>query len=105
MGFYDDLQKIVNFFVGNDYRKIYFNHYPGPQYLCKACGKKINRNKAREVHIDHIVPQSLGGTNALTNLQVLCAKCNIRKSDTINTLSIKYSGYALLREINRVLGY
>ncbi len=105
MGFYEDLKILVNFFVGNDYRALYFRRYPGPFYKCKACGKLINRLISREVHIDHIIPQSIGGTNALTNLQALCARCNIRKSDTINILSLKYSGQALLRELHRILGY
>ena len=32
-------------------------------------------------HIDHKHPIAKGGTNARGNLQLLCAKCNITKSD------------------------
>jgi 5-methylcytosine-specific restriction endonuclease McrA len=33
----------------------------------------------RMLEIDHIYPWSLGGTNALANLRVLCSSCNARK--------------------------
>jgi 5-methylcytosine-specific restriction endonuclease McrA len=33
----------------------------------------------RDVHIDHIVPYSLGGPDELYNLQVAHSSCNIRK--------------------------
>ena len=32
-------------------------------------------------HIDHITPVNQGGTNDRDNLQLLCAPCNLRKSD------------------------
>jgi 5-methylcytosine-specific restriction endonuclease McrA len=31
------------------------------------------------MHIDHVIPLAEGGTNALSNLQLLCAKCNLAK--------------------------
>ena len=105
MGVYKDLQDLVNYFVGKDYRAVYLKRYPATHYKCKACAKVISRKKPREVHIDHIIPQKVGGTNAITNLQPLCATCNIRKHDAINLLSVKYSGQALLRELRKLLSY
>jgi RHS repeat-associated protein len=34
-----------------------------------------------EAHIDHIIPKSKGGDGAPSNGQVLCRKCNLRKSN------------------------
>jgi 5-methylcytosine-specific restriction endonuclease McrA len=44
---------------------------------CAYC--KIALSKVRE-HRDHIVPISRGGTNFPSNLQLLCARCNLQKS-------------------------
>ena len=32
-----------------------------------------------EDHFDHMIPLSLGGLNDVTNIQLLCAKCNLKK--------------------------
>ena len=43
--------------------------------LCFACGS------AAEPQVDHILPRRWGGTNDISNLQVLCGDCNRRKRD------------------------
>lgn len=35
------------------------------------------------LHIDHVVPASLGGPSKRSNLQFLCATCNLKKSDKL----------------------
>ncbi|WP_179255459.1 HNH endonuclease [Burkholderia sp. HI2714] len=35
----------------------------------------------RRLHLDHIVPLNQGGSNDPSNFQLLCAACNIKKSD------------------------
>lgn len=48
-------------------------------YTCQICGKYMPDGVG--LQIDHIVPVSKGGTTVASNLQVLCSKCNRRKSD------------------------
>ena len=35
-------------------------------------------------HVDHVKPVSKGGTDTLDNKQILCAKCNFTKSDSVD---------------------
>lgn len=36
-----------------------------------------------ELHVDHIMPWAKGGEIVLENLQTLCSKCNLGKSDMV----------------------
>jgi 5-methylcytosine-specific restriction endonuclease McrA len=44
---------------------------------CVECGGNFN------IQYDHILPVAHGGATTLENLQLLCADCNRRKSDSI----------------------
>lgn len=45
---------------------------------CVKCGSNIN------LHYDHIIPFSKGGSSTTAaNIQLLCAKCNLKKHDNI----------------------
>jgi hypothetical protein len=49
------------------------------QWKCVACGR--NSHDGAILHVDHIVPRSIGGLDALENFQTLCNVCNIGKSN------------------------
>lgn len=50
-------------------------------YTCQICGKYMPDEVG--IHIDHIIPISKGGKTIASNLQVLCSKCNGRKSNKL----------------------
>jgi hypothetical protein len=46
---------------------------------CARCGVSITAELGAQKHIDHIVALANGGTNDLSNLQLLCDACNLKK--------------------------
>ena len=44
-------------------------------YKCQRCGSTQN------LQVDHVKPHSWGGSDNITNLQILCARCNRQKSN------------------------
>ena len=50
-------------------------------FKCQCCGSKPLKNNDVVLHIDHIIPHSLGGSDSIDNLQVLCNKCNLSKQN------------------------
>ena len=51
-------------------------------FKCCACGASPAKDPSVELHIDHIVPWSKGGETTFDNLQTLCSRCNLGKSDS-----------------------
>lgn len=52
-------------------------------FKCRICGRSPATDRNVVLHVDHIVPWSKGGETVPENLQTLCSKCNIGKSDLI----------------------
>ena len=50
-------------------------------FKCCLCGASPANDSSVELHVDHIVPWSKGGETTIENLQTLCSKCNLGKSN------------------------
>lgn len=48
-------------------------------YSCQICGSTVKDGV--KLHVDHIFPVSKGGKTEMINLQTLCDRCNLGKSD------------------------
>jgi len=49
-------------------------------HQCVKCGKEPPEVT---LHIDHIIPASLGGKSRRQNIQFLCRECNLKKSNKL----------------------
>jgi ATP adenylyltransferase len=45
---------------------------------CECCGAHEHQ---RALEVDHIIPKNQGGSDAITNVQALCFRCNAGKRD------------------------
>lgn len=52
-------------------------------FRCQRCGRS-SKIHGVVLHVDHLLPVSKGGTNDMSNLQTLCAECNLYKSNRYN---------------------
>lgn len=63
--------------------KLRFDVFKRDNFKCCICGASPAKDVSIELHIDHIIPWSKGGETEIDNLQTLCSRCNIGKSDYI----------------------
>lgn len=63
--------------------------------MCVQCGADLTRlvNQQNALHFDHIIPLAKGGMNDITNLQLLCETCNLKKSDKVMTVHNRYESW------------
>ena len=54
------------------------------RWKCLSCGRST-REGGVLLEVDHIIPRSRGGSDDMINLQTLCRKCNIGKSNKDST--------------------
>lgn len=50
-------------------------------FQCCICG--ATRKDGARLHVDHIIPVSKGGKTTMSNLQTLCERCNLGKSNKL----------------------
>ena len=60
--------------ISRDVRQRVWQRYGGQ---CAECGR------ADYLEFDHIIPVAKGGSNGDSNIQLLCRRCNLKKSDHI----------------------
>jgi preprotein translocase subunit Sss1 len=53
------------------------------RFTCRACGRSPATESGVVLHVDHIVPYSGLGKTVFENLQTLCGRCNLGKSDSL----------------------
>ena len=79
-----DFQCTLNEYYAKEQRKLMTKELKDQikkrdDYTCQLCGKYMPDEVG--LHIDHIIPVSKGGKSIPSNLQVLCSKCNGKKSN------------------------
>jgi hypothetical protein len=52
------------------------------RFTCRVCGASPALTLGIELHVDHVQPWSKGGETLEDNLETLCSKCNLGKSNT-----------------------
>lgn len=66
---------------------------------CAHCGRRDN------LTIDHIKALSLGGTNNIRNLQLLCSECNNQKARHEHFAALKKKGVIITKSKKREGGW
>ena len=68
-------------------------------YKCVVCG--LGPKDGRELHVDHIKPKNLNGTNEISNGQTLCAQHNFQKKQLSQTETGKKMFILLLQKLKK----
>ena len=77
------LHNLLDLFTSKKVRSTYLNKEIKKEVLekykhtCQKCGSKDR------LEIDHIIPVSKGGRDCISNLQILCKTCNVKKGNSL----------------------
>ena len=58
-----------------------FTIYTMQGFKCMYCGKSLANAKRDNIHLDHLICQSFGGSNDPHNLIMSCHKCNTSRGN------------------------
>ena len=59
-------------------RPVQFRVLKRENQICSACGKSVQDG---DIHFDHTIPWSKGGSSDESNIRLLCDRCNLKRSD------------------------
>ena len=65
------------------YRKHWRFLCEAQEWRCAICGERLPKQSPDQIHVDHIIPVSRGGTDDLVNLQATHDSCNMAKGSRI----------------------
>lgn len=87
------VEAYIEYAIKRFHRQLDFSQSSGntrhiPQHIKNAVwqkcqGKCVQCDSSAYLEFDHIIPFSKGGSNSENNLQILCRKCNLEKSNQI----------------------
>ena len=61
--------------------RLRFRILQADRFSCRLCGASPATAYQTRLHVDHIIPWSIGGSTTFDNLQTLCQNCNLGKSN------------------------
>lgn len=63
--------------------------------MCAACNTDLSGlvTVENDKHFDHIIPLAAGGINDVTNIQLLCGPCNLKKGPKVVGTSSRYEAW------------
>jgi hypothetical protein len=72
------------------------------QTSCYICNREVDFSSHSissgvplSAQVEHLWPQSLGGSSELGNLQIVCQECNSKKEDFLDTSDYHYSVFGI----------
>lgn len=84
---YRDWSKKRDYLISSKYERslmsdsLRYDVFARDGYRCCICG--ASQKDGVKLHVDHIIPVSKGGKTVMNNLQTLCDRCNLGKSNKL----------------------